>query len=470
MNTITRDHLNIARYAASVVFPTILERHGLTSAFRSWEIINTNGQIWLAGDVDVMADGVGSIRKYASENVLHDISTALHGRPTVYSNHQGMALGVLLSDLPEFPIRVDLPGVRNGQVRVGVTRDGNEVAFSWRSAPHWLIAGVTGSGKSVLLQSIAYQTMYHGQQLMVADMDGATLHFLEGHPALLRPVAVDPDDGVDLVQDALDILNERIAELHHDFPDPLDRPASIEARNAVVENPWPRIVVILEEFNALVDSLRGGDRQVLLDNVGQLARRGRKFGIHLVVAAQQFRLSDIGTMRRQMNVLCLRVNDRHTARAMGIEDAATLPEHPGRAIWRTPSHQKNVHIQVYYLDVEGVFKPFIRQAQRDLTPTAHRPEQRLTRGEYIAAKWAVECNGGKLIGADLKDRLRSVAGVQSNSHADAWLNGWEEKGWLARDASQGNARFVTDELVNLVIEYDALYQSAWEKALSQLVD
>jgi len=96
-------------------------------------------------------------------------------------------------------------------VLLGVNHAGESVNQPWSKLGHLLVAGKTGSGKSVFLRSLAYQALAEGTQLLLVDLDGATFPMLANHPALLAPIATTPQAAQEAVERALGECDHRAA-------------------------------------------------------------------------------------------------------------------------------------------------------------------------------------------------------------------------------------------------------------------
>ena len=150
--------------------------------------------------------------------------------------------------------------------------------------PHVLIGGTTGSGKSVLLKSLLVQCIQKGATVYIADFKG----------------------GVDFGQiweekctmcyemDALQaILKKLTKELHHrrELFKSIDCP-NLESYNQRVLDSIPRIVFACDEVAELLDKT-GASKELkaeidaIIADLSTIARLGRAFGIHLILATQR---------------------------------------------------------------------------------------------------------------------------------------------------------------------------------------
>ena len=107
-------------------------------------------------------------------------------------------------------------------------------------------------------------------------------------------------------------------------------PESLEEYNRTIVrhggDPLPRLLVVLDAFSALMTTL-GGPKSYFANRVAELDWRGRKFGVHLVFAAQDFAKQVVGRVRDQVTAaICFQVRCLEAARAMGCLEAVRIPE------------------------------------------------------------------------------------------------------------------------------------------------
>jgi hypothetical protein len=426
------------REAAAVArrIPEVMRRRGLPPAFSEWVVTTEHDMVWLFGILDTRR--VKKLEHYTNANLLHHLATDIGGRPVYLSNSDGLRYAILLSGYPELSSRLDFTDAlatnfdhkHNGRhlVALGQQLTGVPLTVPWKNLGHLLVAGMTGSGKSNFLRLMAYQGLRSGHCLLLADVDNRTFPMLAEHPALLAPIATTPDAMRDLVERALGECDHRSKVYNQvpNFPDTLEEFNKLAVREGV--DPLPRVLVILDEYNAAVTAL-GGHTGPLASATAELGWRGRKFGVNLIFAAQDFVKSVVGRVRDQINaVVCFRVRSRQVANAVGVPEAMNIPKgRPGRAytdIWGP--------IQTYYLEKERL----IALGQRHTGPSFSEEEQALIERAMRDA-----------------DGRMSIPLLQewglSTWSARQLLKEWELRGWVAKNPQQQNARYITSKLEGL---------------------
>jgi len=420
------------------VVPHVLQQRGLNPCFTDWVLTRSDGgQVWLFGALDTRR--IARMEQYLSPDLLHQISTVARGTPCYTSNTNGLRFGLLLSGRPRLPGRVDFPGIERGKVRLGVALRG-EVAESWDRLGHLLAAGMTGYGKSAFLRLLVHQAIADGARLLLSDLDGATFPMLAGHPALAAPIAGNPQEAHQVVGRALGECDKRavLYQAVAGFPD--DLPSYNTQAGKMGEDPLPRVLVILDEYSATAAAL-GGARGGFASDTAALAWRGRKFGLSLVAAAQDFSKEVIGRFRDQVTPVLFRVQSRELARAVGCSEAVNITR-PGRAVsarWGA--------FQAYYLNRSDL-----------VTSTAGAGI--LSPGELALVLWALEENAGYLSLADIQTRGRAGthAGAREVGQGEARRLAceWERRGWLVKDTLAGNKRRVTSDLEQIAYKLKSL--------------
>lgn len=150
--------------------------------------------------------------------------------------------------------------------------------------PHLLIAGATGSGKSVcintLITSIIYKASPQEVRLIMIDPKVVELSVYNGIPHLLIPVVTDPKKAAGALFWAVNEMTRR----YHLFAENNVRDMrGYNDKQTNIEDKLPQIVIIIDE---LADLMMTGAKEVE-DAICRLAQMARAAGIHLVIATQR---------------------------------------------------------------------------------------------------------------------------------------------------------------------------------------
>jgi S-DNA-T family DNA segregation ATPase FtsK/SpoIIIE len=170
-------------------------------------------------------------------------------------------------------------------VALGKNLSGQNLMCDLKKMPHMLIAGATGSGKSVcvnaILASILYRSSPKDVRLILIDPKMVELNIYNGIPHLLVPVVVDP-------KQAASALNWAVMEMmdrYQKFAD--NKVRDIKSYNDKLEKEGqaklPLIVIIIDE---LADLMAVAPQQVE-GAICRLAQLARAAGLHLVLATQR---------------------------------------------------------------------------------------------------------------------------------------------------------------------------------------
>ncbi len=156
--------------------------------------------------------------------------------------------------------------------------------------PHLLIAGTTGSGKSVCLNSLILSLLYKATpedvRFILVDPKMVEFKIYNGIPHLMSPVVTDPKKASGALQWAVVEMMKRYRLFSEENTRDIDTYNTLmmdRSRNGDGENkPLPRIVVIIDE---LADLMMVAAKEVE-DSICRVAQMGRAAGIHLIVATQ----------------------------------------------------------------------------------------------------------------------------------------------------------------------------------------
>ena len=160
---------------------------------------------------------------------------------------------------------------------------GNPVVADLTKMPHLLVAGATGSGKSVALNSMISSLLFNAApsdlKMVMIDPKILELSTYEGAPHLLTPVITQPKEASWVLQKLVEEMQKRYRILAEKGV------RNIDGYNKIVEaaDALPYIVVIIDE---LADLMMTAQREVE-DSIARLAQMARAAGIHLIVATQR---------------------------------------------------------------------------------------------------------------------------------------------------------------------------------------
>ncbi|MBV7274917.1 DNA translocase FtsK [Clostridium sp. PL3] len=175
---------------------------------------------------------------------------------------------------------------KNLACSLGKDIGGNCVVCDLSKMPHMLIAGATGSGKSVcintLIVSLLYKYSPDNVKLLMIDPKVVELSVYNGIPHLLIPVVTDPKKAAGALNWAVQEMTRR----YRLFADNSVR--NIESYNelcekGIVENKLPFVVIIIDELADLMMVCPND----IEDYIGRLAQMARAAGMHLVIATQR---------------------------------------------------------------------------------------------------------------------------------------------------------------------------------------
>lgn len=174
---------------------------------------------------------------------------------------------------------------------VGKDIGGQVVVTDIAKMPHLLIAGATGSGKSVcintLIMSILYKSNPSDVRLIMVDPKVVELSVYNGIPHLLIPVVTDPKKAAAALNWAVMEMTERYKKFAdagvRDLKGYNDKVAQVEHLDDEEVQKLPQIVIIIDELADLMMVAPGE----VEDAICRLAQLARAAGIHLVIATQR---------------------------------------------------------------------------------------------------------------------------------------------------------------------------------------
>lgn len=170
---------------------------------------------------------------------------------------------------------------------VGKDISGRNVIANLKEMPHLLIAGATGSGKSVCINTIITSLLYKASpdevKLILIDPKVVELGNYNGIPHLLVPVVTDPKKAAAALNWAVNEMTQRYKYFAEESVKDLDSYNELMRANQEPDKVLPKIVIIIDE---LADLMMVAPSQVE-ESICRLAQLARAAGMHLIVATQR---------------------------------------------------------------------------------------------------------------------------------------------------------------------------------------
>lgn len=261
---------------------------------------------------------------------------------------------LLLPELSNLP----RPAVSRLPFLVGKTPDGRLITADLADLPHLLVAGSTGSGKTIFLYSLLLSLIYHHGPhellLLLIDPKQTDFVYFEDLPHLLgNQVVINPEDAIKwLDQLATAMLDHRSQQLRnarcrdiHDYN--ARHPGAIIAP----------LVVVIDEYADLVQVLNKSRRQDFEQRLVRLAQRARNVGIHLVIATQR-PSADIVTTSLKTNLparIAFRLPSHHDSMVILDRSGAENLLGKGDMLFAV-SQQQVERLQGFYVSSEDLMR------------------------------------------------------------------------------------------------------------------
>ena len=205
------------------------------------------------------------------------------------------AIGVEIENEKSTPVAIreiiDSNNFKNAKSKisfaVGKDISGDAIVANLKDMPHMLIAGSTGSGKSVCINSILISLLYKATpdevKLILIDPKVVELSNYNGIPHLLIPVVTDPTKAAAALNWAVAEMEERYNKFHIEGAKDLASYNDLVTMNGEPDKVLPQIVIVIDE---LADLMMAASSQVQ-DSICRIAQKARAAGMHLIVATQR---------------------------------------------------------------------------------------------------------------------------------------------------------------------------------------
>ena len=237
-------------------------------------------------------------------------------------------------------------------VAVGKDITGTPIIGDIAKMPHLLIAGTTGSGKSVCTSGLIMSILYHAtpEEVRLIMIDPKVVEYtkFDGIPHLLMPVVTDPKRASAVLQGAVNEMTKRFQW----FADAkvVDLDSYNEYRKSQGLPTLPRIVIFIDE---LADLMMAASKEVE-DSICRIAQLARACGMHLVIATQRPSVNVVtGLIKANLpSRLALKVSNGVDSRTILDSIGAETLLGYGDMLYKPQDYQKAVRLQGCYIDAD----------------------------------------------------------------------------------------------------------------------
>jgi S-DNA-T family DNA segregation ATPase FtsK/SpoIIIE len=317
-----------------------------------------------------------------------------------------------------FKSLIESPAIKNMKSKLAIVLGedvaGRPMAWDISKMPHMLIAGSTGSGKSVfihsLLSSLLFRATPQEVKFIVIDPKAVELKEYEDIPHLLAPVVTDMDKTASVFMWAVDEMEKRYKLFEQARAKNID---DYNEKSGIQVMPY--IVIVVDEFGDIM--IRDPARTE--QNVIRLAQKGRAAGVHLILATQRPSADAITGLIRA-NITCrvaFRVQNQVESRVIiGMSGAEKLIKN-GDMLFLPPDASNPTRIQAALITTEetaNLTKYLRNQAlEPDYEEDIFEMSVPSSKGDIVKSSW----------GDDVEDELfdEAVSIVYSADKASASL-------------------------------------------------
>lgn len=271
------------------------------------------------------------VAPYESADVLKLISAQIRF-PTFWGNRSHgfrYVIHMVSRRSAGLPKTTQFDGWQAGRVILGLSRTGYALAHTWHEFGHAIIAGITQFGKSNTLRVLFTQAVHERHLIYLGNFASNTWNpLVDVQHTQIKMLVNTPEDYLNVIRA---LVEERARRQEMFFSCP-GSPDNLDEYNHHASQPLPRIVAFLDEFSAAIESVGGAKSELSIKTV-ELLKTALKYGIQLVLAGQDFYVSDIGHLVNHCSTrVCLRVNNPHLSRALVGTTGAEKLKTPGRAL------------------------------------------------------------------------------------------------------------------------------------------
>ena len=419
-----------AEQIAAVIDDLMIDELGLMAP-AAYELAGRDQRVYLVGSYDALMMG-RSLKAYENPEIARRLRTAL-GMPVHINKQTGTRYVVLMHGSIALPKSAAFPdeGALRDVFRLGAGLRG-QIKLSARNLRNVLIGAGQGMGKSSIEHLLAIQMMDFGWQLYLADPQLHTFNPDVWNHVARMPVAGSQNDMLHILEAIEGEMADRIVKFHAAAKGGMP-PEDIDAYNmpGMADEPLPRIGFLIDEFNYFADG------KSILRRMSDLLRQGRKWGLHVVAGGHEWHkdqvLSSVNDMiqtRIALNSLSGPVILRDYRWGKWTEGRPA-----GRGVLKTGTSFEPMQ---FYLVSDDQVRARLAGGARLASPI---PAHEVDLVHRALAEADGKMSRDLLMGWGMSER-------DARDLADRY----EARGWLAKDPTRGNARFVTGALLSILDE------------------
>lgn len=244
---------------------------------------------------------------------------------------------------------------------VGQDISGKKVVMSLTTLPHLLIAGTTGSGKSVMMNLIVASMLYRYSpdelKFLMIDPKGTEMVQYQEMPHLYGPVllGVSKEEIIKISR----TLTWAVEEMNRRYE--LFREKGVRDyksyREKYPEEKLPYLVIIVDEWTSLIDDAKN-ERDAIVTAVQQIAQKGRASGVHEIIMMQAPRAKYIpGTVRANITAgFCFAVRNKMESQQIIQESGGEKLLGSGDMLMKTQTIKDPKRIQSAFVEDDEIEK------------------------------------------------------------------------------------------------------------------
>ena len=200
---------------------------------------------------------------------------------------------------------------------------GNPVFADIAKMPHVLVAGATGMGKSVCINSILISILYKARpdevKFIMVDPKKVEFNGYNGIPHLLVPVVTDVKQAAGALMWAVEQMEKRYDLMESLEVRKLDAYNEKVRENPALGEPLPKIVIVIDELNDIMLQVRKPAEDLIMS----IAQKARAAGIHLIIGTQRPSVDVI------TGVIKANIPSRISCKVASFNDSKTILEQAG---------------------------------------------------------------------------------------------------------------------------------------------